>query len=230
MSADYLDLLLTRENRAAPLAEPRIESGAAALAPPATWGEITGEQVVRYRPPIATDDSGADVQSSRAQVEPPAHKDVSGSAPRRDAHIEEPATPGRQPPPDEAGSVTFAKDVKAETRLPDTPIQTERARSEPTKPPLMTAEPAPRIVPTERWFPPAGLRQLSDPLGNRMRHMDPAPKFPLTPPAPQAVTIRIDRIEVRAAPPAAPAATPKPRPGPRLGLDEYLKRRSGGGQ
>jgi hypothetical protein len=228
VSADYLDLLLTRETRAAPLAEPRIPAGAAALAAEPIWDAVIEERVIPYRPAVAASPADANADSSRPQIDRSAHESASVFPTRLGEHIEESPVPAR-PPTNEAAPLPFVQEANSE-RPPDRAIEVEGTRHEPTTPPPKIAEAAPIVVPIERSSPPSKEQQPRDPLEIPTRRVDSAPRLPPPQPAPQPVTIRIERIEVRAASPSAPPAPAKPRPGPRLGLDQYLKRRSDGGQ
>lgn len=229
MNEDYLDFLLTRETRSAPLAEPRIIAGSAALIPSATLVEVTEERVAPSLRP-ATPERG-EVEVSPAQPDAkafPSYEIASEFPTPFEDRMERTAPRVRlDPPPNEAPASHPVESAPPQRDPPQAAIRTYSTRIELTPAPPKATEPRTDTVPSERWFPPASLNEPDRPRIVASRDAD-VPKFSLPPPAP--VMIRIERIEVRAAPSKAPPTPPKSRPTPRLGLEEYLKRRTAGGK
>jgi hypothetical protein len=225
VSLDYLDLLLVRETRAATLAEPRIETAAAAPeAGPSGWGEVIEEREVPYFPPTATAGPHAAAQPPRgdAQPHPSVHAAVFPAAIDRTADqpaVAAPALPPRVPARHAAHEIV-QEDAAAPRRLPTreaaekpvTVVDPRPARAETEKAPLPQIQLTPQPQEPAR---PVATRPAT------MASVAPEPAIP------QPVTIRIDRVEVRAVPAAAPPAPASARPRPRVSLDEFLGRRSG---
>jgi len=95
--------------------------------------------------------------------------------------------------------------------------------------PVTVVEPRPAPAKAEKSTPPQVQLTPQRPEPARTVATRPATMASVAPePAvPQPVTIRIDRVEVRAVPAAAPPAPASARPRPRVSLDEFLGRRSG---
>lgn len=248
MSRDYLDILLDRATGAVPLAEPRIGPAALGSSMTVAWEEVseenvhpTGDQRTRtqenskpLQQPLAPPPSHLpSVEGLRNPELPPSlHLDElqtfssPHAAPRlqpapslSDTGQIQPVTEGRSasPPGEPSGNPA--------TRLPVSRTAQSVAESRPAeREPKRIDE---RGIQTQRWFPgPTSIK--AGQTGDRLITASPAPAQPqdLAP-----ISIRIDRIEVRAGLPAAPAVPAiKPRATAPLGLDDYLKRRSGGGR
>lgn len=122
-----------------------------------------------------------------------------------------------------------------------TPVlpQMRLAPAQPLAPPAPAVE---RVAPPEKLQPPAHAHPEPSPMqAARPGTLTPvlpqirlAPAQPLAPPAPApglptpTIQVTIGRIEVKATPPAPPSKKQRPA-APVMSLEEYLRRRAGGG-
>ena len=228
MSVDYLDLLLMRETRAAPLAEPRIETAPAASVPgPSGWGEIIEEREVPYFTPSASEGSRSDVEPHRAEARPQAPVNTAVFPPSIDRHEAQPVVSAPQPLTASTPARIAADDTTQESAAARHPVQTMESIDAPLKMAAPRTAFEAKAAPTD---PRAARRDARLPEEPRVIATRPAPvpaSLPHESPVAPPVTIRIDRVEVRAAPAATPPAPGSGRPQPRVSLDEFLKRRSG---
>jgi hypothetical protein len=233
MSADWLDLLLARETRATPLAEPRIDSSAPSMPVDPDWGETVEDTVVaearggapRTRPPAADRPAAPAPQGQAALTPTPTLAAEWRVAPVTESGERPSVSPPRETEEAPARTSIDKRDDAAQ-RLPAAPALVE-ARI------VDARAPAPTPTPLDRRtvFPPARAENAAprDPRGERLfdraAHADASPE-------PPRISIRIDRLEVRAAVPPSAAATTKQgaKETPRLSLDDYLARRKGGGR
>jgi hypothetical protein len=226
MSVDYLDLLLMRETRAAPLAEPRIEpaSAAAAVASSPGWNEIVEEREAPIAPSIAGEERRADGEPRRREVEPQVQVDAAVFPPPPPDRLLEP------PAPSEPRQVQRSARAVTDDDRQETPAAPRVQPPEVTAAVVATAPAmnAPDVsgAPGEARVAPARMRPPDEPREIATRRASPPPSHAAEPPAAAPVTIRIDRVEVRAAPAARPPAPAVSRPRPRVTLEEFLARRS----
>ena len=255
MSADYLDLLLGRANGSVPAAKPRIHSAMAPPPAPPVWGEVTEERVVSYtdalsstyrsatpppqqaaeaymppgRPQAAL--THAESQRERGDGISPGER-ISAFSRYADTYFhQDAAVPGRasadllplvsnQSSREAEGNAPIALQALSQERVSRTervqPTRTEQAERG-----TATSAQVPVQMPVRSFLPPQEF----------------APALASNAPVPQSapesragaapVTIRIDRIEVHAVPPAKVAAAAIVARPPAVRLDEYLSRRKG---
>ncbi|WP_294533192.1 hypothetical protein [uncultured Rhodoblastus sp.] len=228
MSADYLDLLLARETRAAPLAEPRIASGATPTPIDPAWGETVEERLVERAGADAPARLGAERPAARSERDPPVRNPPPPAVERREppqtvAWRETPPAPPAQPEP-------IARERSAAERSDPPPFIETRILETDAPPRPQDAQDARPAPSADALFPRARQDAAAPRAPAPARLFEPAERAS-APPAPPPIRISIDRVEVRAAgaAPSAPAA-PRPRERPRVTLDDYLARRDGGGR
>lgn len=225
MSLDYLDLLLMRETRAAPLAEPRIEPApvAASPGPSPAWDEVVEEREAPIVPSLPEQEQRAEGELRRRGVEPQVQAAPAVFPPPLDRLLEQPAVPEPQRPARSVRAV--AEDDRQAPSAPRRVQPPELIGATVTTIPAMNPPDAAEAS-GEAPMPPR-MRPPDEPREIATRRASPAPTLAVEPPPAAPVTIRIDRVEVRAASAARPAAPAGPRPRPRVTLEEFLTRRSG---
>jgi hypothetical protein len=228
MSMDYLELLLMRETRAAPLAEPRIEPGpaAAALVPASGWDEIVEEREAPLVSPPA-DRWRTDGQPRRADAGPPGDITTAVFPPPVVSSLEQPAVPERPPQSAPISARIAANDASQEHAAAPAPVRSREVISTQAATAAAVTVSDSHAAHAEPRVPRPEPRAPEEPRVIATRPAPVAPGVGPEPPVLQPVTIRIDRVELRAAPAARPPSPAGPRPRPNVSLDDFLKRRSG---
>jgi hypothetical protein len=208
--------------RTAPIALPRTPPAPLPASPRET--ELPRPSAAN---PAARPDAGADTTPAmrrRRRVEAAHDGRAPAAAPRQPDQAPEPRGPA-PPPPSIARSIAPAPPVTAALPPPPrapAPVAAHRGAGAP-----------PPAAPAPPWAPRGERRQPQRLITQRRaavaRAAAPTRRVRAEPQAPPTVHVTIGRLEVRASsPPAAPRSRAVTPQAPKLGLDEYLRARSGG--